>query len=95
MIDYKNSSKKIKTVTLTLTQSCNLACSYCYEHNKSKNVMTFQTAKAIIDREIAKSKEFENIEFDLFGGEPFLEFNLIQEIVDYICTSVPSGQLSN
>ena len=86
MIDYKNSSKKIKTVTLTLTQSCNLACSYCYEHNKSKNVMAFQTAKAIIDREIAESKEFENIEFDLFGGEPFLEFNLIQEIVDYICT---------
>jgi len=86
MIDYKNDSKKIKTVTLTLTQDCNLACSYCYESNKSHNVMPFHTAKAIIDREIADSSTFESIEFDLFGGEPFLKFDLIKEIVDYLCT---------
>lgn len=86
MINYKDSSKNIKTVTLTLTQNCNLACSYCYEHNKASSAMSFQTAKTIIDREIAESGEFENIEFDLFGGEPFLEIDLIQKIVDYLCT---------
>ena len=85
MIDYKNSDKKIKTVTLTLTQQCNLSCSYCYEHNKSTKTMSIQTAKEIIDREIAESTEYESIEFDLFGGEAFLEFNLIQEIVAYLC----------
>lgn len=86
MVDYKNDAKKIKTVTLTLTQDCNLACSYCYEQHKSKNTMSFKTAKDIIDREIAGSTDFESIEFDLFGGEPFLEFGLIQEIVEYLCT---------
>ncbi len=86
MIDYKNSVEKIKTVTLTLTQSCNLACSYCYEYNKSGNIMSFPIAKDIIDYEIAENPDFDGIEFDLFGGEPFLEFELIQKIVDYLCT---------
>lgn len=86
MIDYKNTEKKIKTVTLTLTESCNLACLYCYEMNKSRNTMTFQVAKDIIDYEIENSTGFEGIEFDLFGGEPFLEFKLIQKIVNYLCT---------
>ena len=79
MIDYKNSVEKIKTVTLTLTQSCNLACSYCYEYNKSGNIMSFPIAKDIIDYEIAENPDFDGIEFDMFGGEPFLEFELIKK----------------
>lgn len=77
--------KKIKTVTLTLTQSCNLACIYCYEHHKSARVMNVEAAKKIIDYELASSKDFDELEFDLFGGEPFLAFDAMKEITDYIC----------
>ena len=76
---------KIKTVTLTLTQSCNLACTYCYEHHKSKERMCVETAKAIIDHEFAHNAGFDGFEFDLFGGEPFLAFDLIKEITEYVC----------
>lgn len=76
---------KTKVVTITLTQNCNLACSYCYEHNKSLKTMDFNTAKAIIDRELNILNEDENIEFDLFGGEPFLEFELLKQITEYVC----------
>ena len=41
-----------KIVILTLTNSCNLACTYCYEHNKEAQVMTLETARAIVDREM-------------------------------------------
>lgn len=77
---------KIKVATITLTQKCNLACTYCYEHYKSQKVIDFETAKAIIDSEFAKLDEKERIEFDLFGGEPFLEFELIKRVTEYICS---------
>lgn len=75
---------KVKTVTLTLTQSCNLKCSYCYEHYKSPRKMSLDTAKEIIDREICNVDGIDAFEFDLFGGEPFLAFDLIKEITEYI-----------
>lgn len=79
------SEEKIRIVTITLTQNCNLSCSYCYEHYKSKKTMDINTAKFIIDNELKNLKNDELIEFDLFGGEPFLEFGLVKQITEYIC----------
>ena len=78
---------KIRTVTMTLTQSCNLACSYCYEHHKSSKRMSWTTAKQIIDREFehVAANDVDGFEFDLFGGEPFLEFDLVKQITEYVC----------
>lgn len=78
------SKQKIKTVTLTLTQNCNLNCTYCYEHHKSKKTMSLDCAKKIIDYELSASRGADVLEFDLFGGEPFLEFDLLQGITEYI-----------
>ena len=75
----------IKIVTITLTNNCNLSCSYCYEHHKSKKTISFDIAKEIIDAELSGINPDEKIEFDLFGGEPFLEFDLIKQITEYIC----------
>lgn len=73
-----------KQVTLVLTEQCNLNCIYCYENHKSSKAMDFITAKKIIDDELKNEEEFEEITIDLFGGEPFLQFDLIQKIDDYI-----------
>lgn len=77
--------KKTRTVTITLTQACNLACTYCYEQHKSAKKMSFATAKQIIDKELSNSSGVDEFEFDLFGGEPFLEFDLLKQITEYIC----------
>ncbi|MBQ8237110.1 MAG: 4Fe-4S cluster-binding domain-containing protein [Oscillospiraceae bacterium] len=74
----------MKTVTITLTQACNLSCSYCYEHHKSPKSMDWCTAKRIIDHELSNTNDIDGIEFDLFGGEPFKEFKLIQQITEYV-----------
>ncbi len=74
----------IKDITLCLTESCNLNCSYCYENHKSHNVMTFETAKKIIDYEFETTSPSQMIEFNLFGGEAFLQFDLIKLIVEYL-----------
>ena len=82
--------ERTKTITLTLTQSCNLQCVYCYEHHKSQRNISFDEVKRIIDFELSNSGDYERLEFDLFGGEPFLAFDLIKEITDFICgKSIP------
>lgn len=75
--------EKKRSLTLIVTERCDLACTYCYEHHKSARQMTFEEAKAIIDKELVHLDEYEySIEF--FGGEPFLNFELIKQVVDYV-----------
>lgn len=75
---------KKRVVTITLTQSCNLSCIYCYETHKTNHAMSFEQAKSIIDFEFSRTAEDVLLEIDLFGGEPFLEFLLIKKTVEYV-----------
>lgn len=70
-----------KGITLTLTEACNLKCTYCYETNKTPKTMTLDTAIAIIEREMSSADG--PMTFDFFGGEPFLQFPLMKKICEY------------
>lgn len=72
----------MKGIMLVLTQNCNLACRYCYEQ-KGGHVMTFDTARRILDAEIGASAEH-SFRIFFFGGEPFLNFRVMQQIVSYL-----------
>lgn len=76
--------REFKTVMLILTENCNLNCIYCYEHNKTTKDMEFEVAKQIIDREFKDLHLYEHGEIELFGGEPFINFELIRNIYDYV-----------
>lgn len=71
-----------KQCTLIISHSCNLNCTYCYEHFKSNRKMSFETAKHIITKEIQQLElsEYEGIEFLLIGGEPLTNYRLIEKI---------------
>lgn len=68
---------------LVLTNECNLNCSYCYERNKKKSVMTFDIAKREIEC-LLQDKKYETLTLSFFGGEPFLEFELMKKICLWI-----------
>lgn len=77
----------VKTVTLCVTEACNLACKYCYMTGKnSAKKMTFETAKKCIDYILNDRITFyeKSVVWDFIGGEPFLEIDLIDKICDYI-----------
>lgn len=82
-MEKKDIEKKRKIVVLTITEDCNLDCVYCFEKAKTKKVMDIQVAKVAIEYEFKNSDDFDEIEFDLFGGEPTLYINLIKEIVEW------------
>ena len=82
----------VLNVTLQVTDDCNMNCSYCYQHSKGHNRMTFETATQFIDMLLAcdaRAKGYLNadkalgIVLDFIGGEPFLEIDLIYRISLY------------
>lgn len=92
---FPDTKKTIKTVTLQVTDDCNLRCTYCYQHNKGHHKMSFETAKKFIDmllhdelKGYITTDDCSGIVIDFIGGEPLLEIDLIDEITDYIIKSM-------
>ncbi len=85
-IDYIHEEKnapKYRYVTLALTHDCNLRCRYCYEPNKRRDsYMSLETARQAVI-EFMEADDFEGVQFDFFGGEPMLAFDLIRDLVDW------------
>ena len=81
-----------KTVTFQVTEDCNLACTYCYQIHKTKKRMSFDTAKKAVVMLLSATPENNSyinpvlspgIVIDFIGGEPFLETDLIINIINY------------
>ena len=84
-------------IVFEVTEACNFKCEYCifgdlysnFHHSLNRR-MTFETAKAVIDYMVelwtrSYSKAYLPITtFGFYGGEPLLNFELIQRIVEYI-----------
>lgn len=83
---------KVPQITFQVTDNCNLACTYCYQISKGKHVMPFEVAKNFIDLLLENNEQTQQyiditgsygIVLDFIGGEPFLEVDLIDQIVEY------------
>ena len=80
-----------KVITFIVTKDCQLACKYCYLVGKNtQERMSLQVAKKAIDYILHQDRLFpeDTVSFEFIGGEPFLEIDLIDEICDYIKTSL-------
>ena len=80
-------NKRIKNVTFSVTDNCNLMCKYCYfTHKTDKNKMTFDVAKRTVDYLLSDESSllYDGVIWDFIGGEPTLEMDLIDQICDYI-----------
>ena len=87
---YEGSTRR-RTCMLMVTHACNLNCSYCYESYKKNAYMSLDLAKEIILREVQfvkESDQFDELEIDFMGGEPFMNFPLIKAIVEWLETGV-------
>ena len=79
---------RTQTITLCVTEACDLRCKYCYMTGKnSENRMTYDTAVKVVNYVLSDEKYFkekDSIIWDFIGGEPFLEIDLIDKLCDYI-----------
>ena len=69
---------KLNNIEVLITDACNMKCKYCYETQQS-TFMTIQTARDVVEWGLQRKKK-EWIVFDLFGGEPLLNFDVVKEL---------------
>jgi len=75
---------------LQVTQNCNFSCRYCafasntqYTRGHSLESMSVETAKKAVDFLYEHSSSVPEIRISFYGGEPLLNFHLIQQTVEY------------
>lgn len=84
-------TRKIDSMTLQVTQKCNLRCSYCVYSEKgfksqrqhADKQMSWETAKAAVDFFYERSIDTSLPNISFYGGEPLLNFDLVRRIVAY------------
>lgn len=82
----KTEAYPVINISLFLTQSCNLNCVYCYGDGGGYGTggsMEEQTAFQAVDWLLAQAGKIKKLHIGFFGGEPFLNFSLMKEVVDY------------
>ena len=77
-----------QNISLNVSSSCNLACSYCYAargnfEGVQSAPMTWEVAKAATDRLLHVAVPTAPIVIGFLGGEPFVNRALIHQVVAY------------
>lgn len=92
--DDEISSPKFKVLTLIVTEQCNLRCTYCPYSNEtdtyrkhSSAQMSLDVADKAVDYFISRASNDSAIGF--YGGEPFLNFELIKHVVYRVRKELP------
>lgn len=94
-------------ITFHITDTCNMACKYCYE-NKSNHIIPIEYAKELIDEVLNfvlhpttsflfnyLNLELDSIvQLDFMGGEVTLYMDIVEEICDYFFEKCQQYNLS-
>lgn len=77
----------LKALCLHVAHDCNLRCAYCFasqgHYRADRKLMPPEVALRALDFLISNSGEKKNVEVDFFGGEPMLNFPVVQKTVAY------------
>ena len=78
----------VKSLCLLVTHDCNLRCGYCFADTGSfggcRQFMSRETAEAAVEFAIRGSRQRHNLELDFFGGEPLMNWGVVQHTVNYV-----------
>ena len=102
--DIRELYKMVPQLVFEVTEECNFKCMYCaYGDNyiqpelrplNSRRYMSWATARILLDEFLIiwREQQYEttNVRVSFYGGEPLLNFSLIEQIVSYIETNKPN-----
>jgi len=85
--DYQSSLSPVSTLCLNVAHDCDLNCRYCFAsagtYGKGKARMPLEVACKAVDFLIENSGRIQRLTLCFFGGEPLLNFPVIEETVEY------------
>lgn len=77
----------VKALCLHLAHTCNLKCRYCFAgqgaFGESRGLMPLAVGQQAIDFLLSASGPRRHVEVDFFGGEPLLNFSVLEHLVSY------------
>ncbi len=73
----------LRHLALFLTESCNLACSYCFASNMERRAIDEGLARQAVDQLLRPESPADRVAITFWGGEPLLEFELMRRLVQY------------
>lgn len=84
----KNRPVVVKALCLHIAHDCNLACRYCFAdegtyNGQKRELMPYEVGKRALDFLIENSGNRHNLEVDFFGGEPTLNWKVVEDLVKY------------
>lgn len=78
---------EISSIVMEIANDCNLRCKYCYgeggTYGKKAALMDIGTAKKCIDFLIYHGNKSQPLGVVFFGGEPLMNFKVVEEVIDY------------
>ena len=78
----------IKALCINIAHDCNLRCQYCFAgqggYGQWRMLMSFDVARRAVDFLSAHSGPREHCELDFFGGEPLMNWHVVQQTIDYV-----------
>ena len=85
--EVKQRKTVVKALCLHIAHDCNLACKYCFaeegEYHGRRALMSYEVGKKALDFLIAISGSRRNLEVDLCGGEPLMNWQVVKDLVAY------------
>ncbi|MCC7146872.1 MAG: SPASM domain-containing protein [Phycisphaeraceae bacterium] len=87
--EFNKNTIRISSITLMVSEACNLRCRYCYTGLQvdahSTRLMSEEIAHQAIEMEISyMSPEAPAIRATFFGGEPLLNFDVVRSTIEYV-----------
>ncbi|WP_066634129.1 thioether cross-link-forming SCIFF peptide maturase [Desulfolucanica intricata] len=77
----------VKALCLHLAHDCNLRCRYCFagqgKFGGDAGLMSLEVGKKALEFLMSKAGNRRHVEVDFFGGEPLMNFKVLQELVVY------------
>ena len=80
---------RLTSVAVALTNGCNLHCSYCYQERGARRRMAWEVLRSACDTLLAAGAAEPMLTF--LGGEPLLEFPLMQRAARHLARRAPPG----
>ncbi len=87
-----HSMPNLRSLTLTVTERCNLRCSYCYVPVHRGRDMDDHVADAAVDLFASHAAAHSEVSLSFFGGEPFLCSRLMKRATERVRGCAPRGQ---
>ncbi len=86
-IATKKNTDGMKALCLHVSHDCNLNCEYCFaskgDYRSGRKLMSGEVALKAVDFLVENSGERQHIEIDFFGGEPLMNFEVVEKAVVY------------